>query len=270
MTKTAYFTTSWDDGHPADLRIAELLAKYGVPGTFYVPRANDFPTMATSQLRELSSAFELGAHTLHHWNLNFLTNQEAQSEIAGSKTWLEEVSGQPCSMFCAPRGHFSTRHLHLIRAAGFAGLRTTEMLSLSRPTARAGIFVMPTTIQAYSHGWASYARNTVKRGKFGRLGRCIVAGRSHDWAQAACRLLREAIEHGGVFHLWGHSWELDATDGWDRLEEVLRCMAQFSREAVFANNGSLCRDFFSSRDPSRGAVLNEAAESRSVATEISP
>jgi hypothetical protein len=34
MKRVAYITTSWDDGHPLDLRVAELLAKYGLKDTF--------------------------------------------------------------------------------------------------------------------------------------------------------------------------------------------------------------------------------------------
>jgi SAM-dependent methyltransferase len=37
MKSPTYITTSWDDGHPTDLRVAALLAKYGIAGTFYVP-----------------------------------------------------------------------------------------------------------------------------------------------------------------------------------------------------------------------------------------
>ena len=32
----AIVTTSWDDGHSTDLRVAELLAAHGLKGTFYV------------------------------------------------------------------------------------------------------------------------------------------------------------------------------------------------------------------------------------------
>jgi hypothetical protein len=36
----AYITTSWDDGHPSDLRLADLLHKHSLRGTFYVPPEN--------------------------------------------------------------------------------------------------------------------------------------------------------------------------------------------------------------------------------------
>ena len=37
MKASALVTTSWDDGHPLDIRLAEMLARYGVLGTFYIP-----------------------------------------------------------------------------------------------------------------------------------------------------------------------------------------------------------------------------------------
>src|SRR5467141_345594 len=90
-----HITTSWDDGHPLDLRVAELLTKYGLRGTFYVPRTAEHGTMTTAQIRELNAAFELGAHTLHHVVLTGATRQEAWQEIAGSKSWLEDNAGSP-------------------------------------------------------------------------------------------------------------------------------------------------------------------------------
>ena len=33
------FTTSWDDGHPSDLHVADLLERYGMKGTFYLCKA---------------------------------------------------------------------------------------------------------------------------------------------------------------------------------------------------------------------------------------
>ncbi len=37
MKPATFITTSWDDGHPLDFRVAELLSKYGLRGTFYIP-----------------------------------------------------------------------------------------------------------------------------------------------------------------------------------------------------------------------------------------
>jgi hypothetical protein len=34
-------TTSWDDGHPADERVLDMLAERGLRGTFYIASAPD-------------------------------------------------------------------------------------------------------------------------------------------------------------------------------------------------------------------------------------
>ena len=128
MKAATYITTSWDDGHPLDLRVAELLAKYGLRGTFYVPMTAENGTMTAAQIRELGLAFEIGAHTLNHTVLTSATEQQAWQEIVGSKSWLENNSGLPCVMFCPPKGKYSDRHLAMVRKAGYLGVRTVDGL----------------------------------------------------------------------------------------------------------------------------------------------
>ncbi len=151
MKPASYITTSWDDGHPLDFRVADLLTKYELPGTFYVPRTSEHGTISEDQLRELSSAFEIGSHTLNHVDLNDAIEPVARKEIEDSKSWVEDNTGVPCQMFCPPKGRYSSRHLGLIRNAGFTGMRSVEFLSFAFPRTKAGIAVMPTTIQAHPH-----------------------------------------------------------------------------------------------------------------------
>ncbi|MCX6910233.1 MAG: polysaccharide deacetylase family protein [Verrucomicrobia bacterium] len=67
MQKPAYLTISVDDGHPLDMRTAELLDRHGLKATFYVPAANpEREVMTKEQVRELSRRFEMGGHTYHH------------------------------------------------------------------------------------------------------------------------------------------------------------------------------------------------------------
>src|SRR5438105_6475174 len=124
MKPRTYITTSWDDGHPVDLRVAELLTKYGLLGTFYIPMTAENGTMTAAQLRELSLVFEIGAHTLHHAVLIGATEQQAWQEIACSKAWVEDNTGVSCACFCPPLGRYESAHLHMIRKAGYLGLRS--------------------------------------------------------------------------------------------------------------------------------------------------
>src|SRR4051812_25850888 len=97
--RRAIFTTSWDDGHPLDFRIAELLARYGLRGTFYIPRHIGSGVMSEAQMRQLSESFEIGAHTLNHVFLTTTDDGTASTEIKNSKIWVEQVTGKSCTMF---------------------------------------------------------------------------------------------------------------------------------------------------------------------------
>jgi len=237
----AYITTSWDDGHPLDLRVAELLARHGLPGTFYVPRVAEHGTMALDQMRELGRDFEIGAHTLDHVILTRAAEQQAWEQIAGSKSWIEDSTGLACLMFCPPQGKYSGRHLEMARRAGYLGLRSVELASLDCPRPKAGLMLMPTSVQAYPHYPLAFFRNAIKRAAFGNLWRYIVCGRSRDWPALAGSLLSRAVEGGGVFHLWGHSWELQQTGQWQRLDEVLGMMSDFAGQALVLTNGQTCQ-----------------------------
>jgi peptidoglycan/xylan/chitin deacetylase (PgdA/CDA1 family) len=241
MNQAVYITTSWDDGHPLDLRVAELLKKHRISGTFYIPRIAENGTMSAAHIRQLSLAFEIGAHTLCHTDLTRATEHQAWREIAGSKSWLEDNIGQPCRMFCPPKGKYSRRTLEAVRRAGFLGLRSVESLSLDFPRRQAGIMLLPTTIQAYPHGSLAFAKNAVKRMALKNLLRLMTLGRSNDWPALARSLLHDSLKYGGVFHLWGHSWELQATAQWHHLDETLRFMSEFTSQAASLTNGQICQ-----------------------------
>jgi peptidoglycan/xylan/chitin deacetylase (PgdA/CDA1 family) len=240
MTATPLITTSWDDGHPLDQRVAEMLLRHNLRGTFYVPRNGPAGTMSAGQIRELGEAFELGAHTLEHVDLTAVSDHRAGHEIAQSRAWLEDISGKPCVMFCPPRGRYARRHLAMIRKAGFLGLRTVELVSLDRPRRDAGLLVMPTTVQAHPHRRGPFFRNFARRAAARNLWLYLLHARSNNWHDLVRSLLQSALRRGGVFHLWGHSWEVEATGQWDRLEEVLRYLGGFAGAAIAATNAEVC------------------------------
>ena len=84
-------TTSWDDGHSLDMRLADVLDKYGIRGTFYVAKSYMNSRLTDSEIVELSERHEVGAHTLTHPALPKIPIQEAAKEIRGSKLWLEDL-----------------------------------------------------------------------------------------------------------------------------------------------------------------------------------
>jgi hypothetical protein len=197
--------------------------------------------MTAGQVRELGRTFDIGAHTVRHTVLTGATDEQASREILDSKAWVEDTTGKPCPMFCPPKGKYSPRHLGMIRQAGYVGVRSVELLSVDFPRAEGGIWLLPTTLQAHPHGLPAYVRNVLKRAAFRNLWLYVAHGRSTNWVMLVRSLLCRVVEHGGVFHLWGHSWELHQTGQWQALEEVLRFMSQFTGQAPARNNSEVCQ-----------------------------
>ena len=80
-------TTSWDDGSILDLKLGELLTKYGI-GIFYIPNySNRVTTLQKNEIRELASVHEIGAHSITHPHLTMIPQSEAKTEIEGSKLY---------------------------------------------------------------------------------------------------------------------------------------------------------------------------------------
>lgn len=216
-----------------------MLNKHGLPGTFYVPRQSQRPTMPEADVRRLAEQFEIGGHTLDHLALTTLDGVQAPRHIRGCKAWVEDTTGRPCTAFCPPLGKFAAEHLAQIREAGFETMRTVELLSLDAPRHVAGLSILPTSIQAHPHGPMAYARNAIRRHSPSNLFRGVLHARGTDWVALCRRLSDVALHRGGVLHLWGHSWEIEENGQWGALEEALRFLSENSASASRVTNSEL-------------------------------
>jgi len=231
MKKVAV-TTSWDDGHLLDLRLAQMLQDAGLKGTFYVaPGSREFPErdlLSSRQVNDLSGAFEIGAHTLTHPRLTRVSLADARREIAGSKLALEEITGKEITTFCYPGGAYTAAHVQMVRDAGYRYARTVGRYAF---TVR-NPYEAPTTLHAYRH-WSDLA----DMARFARF-RPQRFARYLQWDELAKAMFDHTAEVGGVYHLWGHSWEIDQHGDWERLASVFSYIAG-RPEVIYATNGDL-------------------------------
>ena len=226
MNNKVIFTTSWDDGHPLDARVAELLSAYGFQGTFYLPLTNreGLPVMPPAEMRRLGQGFEIGSHTIDHCYLQTVDAAEARRQIVGGKIQLEQMLGERVSGFCYPGGHNTLQHRQMVADAGFDYARTIANFHRTLP---ADSFRMPTTIQYYPHRRSVIVKNFVKRGEWRRRnGLFRVAVMNGEFMSRLRAMLDFVCLHGGVFHLWGHSWEFERFDGWRQLDGFLHYAAE--------------------------------------------
>jgi peptidoglycan-N-acetylglucosamine deacetylase len=231
MSVPRIVTTSWDDGDPMDLRVAEFLRARKLPGTFYVPITGyrGRPTMNSADLRSLTSeGFEVGGHGFSHHSLSRLAGDELARDVGTCKKVLEDRVGREISMFCYPQGDYNSHIIRIVREAGFQGARTTRMLAFKMNFSP---FEMPTTVQAFPHPKSSYFKNLATARTIAGLYDCIAQFKLLDtWIQLGKSFFDMVLREGGIWHLYGHSWETDELGLWDDLEEMLDYVS--NREGV--------------------------------------
>ena len=222
-------TTSWDDGHKLDLKLAELLAKYGLRGTFYITKYYRNP-LERWDVVEIGKEHEVGAHTLNHVDLTSVSLLKARDEIAGSKAYLEYLLGHSPSMFCYPYGEYNESVKQIVRRCGFSAARTCQHGGFSLPRD-------PHEWQITLHASNGSPLMTLRMWR-----KCGLSIRSLcDWETRAKLLFDLALERGGVYHLWGHSWEIDKNEEWDKLERVFGYISK-AKGVRFMTNGEIFAD----------------------------
>jgi len=213
-------TTSWDDGDHADLKLAELLQSRRISGTFYVPINYRERPLGHSALRALASeGFEIGAHGYSHKHLWGLSPRELAHEVRPCKRILEDILGKEVDMFCYPRGRYDANVVRGLKEAGYRGARTVRMLATR---VSFDPFEMPTSLQAFPHAPFTYVKNVARARSLESLQSFLIhLPRVRNWLALGKRLFDSVLEKGGVWHLFGHSWEIEQLGIWDDLREIL-------------------------------------------------
>lgn len=194
--------TSWDDGAIQDLRIATLLKKYKLPGTFYVivDQAGKENYLTWDQIKDLDrqEGFTIGSHTVSHpSDLKMLHDDQLKLEVIASKDMIEAVLGHHISRFCYPRGRYDERVLEFVKEAGYVEARGTGKLGV---TTYESPYEMPGTIHVFQ-------RSELK---------------GADLLEYAKSVIDKVRKEGGYCNIWGHSWEIERDNLWFVLEEILR------------------------------------------------
>jgi len=236
-------TTSWDDGHPADLRLAKLLKKYDIPATFYIPIVNvdGKKTMTKEDIKTLSKEFDIGGHTYSHKRLTHLSDKEAFDEIVKGKKALEEICNKSIEMFCYPGGKYEKKHVKMIKKAGFIGARTTRVLEYKSPV---DFYQLGTTIQKGNNIYGHILPHFRKSGLTGNIDlschlsiKYLITANNFDFCQEAFDYVKKK---GGIFHLWGHSHEIEKKNYWHELENLFKSIAK-TEDILLVNNTELVR-----------------------------
>jgi peptidoglycan/xylan/chitin deacetylase (PgdA/CDA1 family) len=235
----SYVTISVDDGHPADLRMADLLDKYKLKATFYIPAANpEREVIGKEEIVELSRHFEVGGHTMSHLSLKSMANEQAWLEISTCKKWLEDLSGREVYSFCYPQGKFDKRTAKLVEQAGFAGARTCLFNLNDFPH---DPFMWGVSTHAYSHPAHIQVRHALIEKNFRGVWNYLTRYKGiTDWSSHFLFSLDSVCKNGGIAHLFLHSWEIDQLGKWKEVENVFARISEY-KTMLRVTNGELFR-----------------------------
>jgi peptidoglycan-N-acetylglucosamine deacetylase len=231
--KKIIVTTSWDDGHPADLKLGKLLKKYDIPATFYIPIKNveERKTMSEREIKKISKDFDIGGHTYNHQRLTLLSDKEAFKEIIEGKKSLEKICDKNVEMFCYPGGEYQKKHIDMVKKTGFIGARTIRVLEYNVPN---DYYQIGTTIQKGNNIYGHIFPHLLKSGFTENIDLCshlvfkyLISANTFDFCNEAFNFIKK---RGGIFHLWGHSYNIEENNYWTELEEIFKSIKELSQK----------------------------------------
>ena len=122
---------TFDDGYVDNYTNAfPILKYYGMRATIFVIPAfvgkyNNYLTW--EQLREMEeNGITVESHTMNHYKLEELPDDEIRSELLNSKQMLEEKLGHPVEFLAYPTGTYNLHIAGIAKAVGYKGAYTIK------------------------------------------------------------------------------------------------------------------------------------------------
>lgn len=200
--KTKVLTLSYDDGVVQDIRLIEIMDKYGLKGTFninsglYLPedvvRDKFYRRLKLSEAQKLyaNSGHEVAVHSLTHPFLEKLDTAEIIYEITEDRRAIENHYGAITRGMAYPYGTYSETVVDVLEKCHIAYART----------------VKSTYSFAFPENWLTLHPTC------------------HHNDERLEELIKNFVEtpnkynNPEMFYLWGHSYEFDDNDNWDVIE----------------------------------------------------
>lgn len=224
--KKKAITFSFDDGVMQDIRLIEILDKYGLKGTFNL-NSGKFGTcnpyevnnrvvqrtlIEPAQVKELYKNHEVAAHTVGHFNLTTLPDSSVVWQVEKDRVLLEELTGKEVCCMAYPCG----------------GVNNDDRV--------AEIIKNQTKIRFARTGTSTFSFDLQEN--LYRFNPTI-SFRDESVFDLAKKFVSMETDKPQLFYIWGHSYELDAEDGaWESFERLCQMIA--GKEDIFyGTNGEV-------------------------------
>ena len=206
--KRKAFNITYDDGVEQDIRFVALLNKFGLKGTFNLnsrlmeegfqwthQNGMQVKRLSPDVAVELYKGHEVASHTLTHPYMQSLGREEIMYQLGHDGYVLSQLFGQNIAGFAVPFDYYSPLIADCARELGFEYARMSEeRWSYTPPEDNfywaAGVFHL-------NPGFADFVNGFFES----------------DEELALCQIV-------------GHSYDLDAENMWEYMEEILRRVAE--------------------------------------------
>ena len=216
--KLKALTFSYDDGALQDAKLVKIFNKYGLKATFNLNsetlgktmhngRPMKSPTVKPSDVKFIYEGHEVASHTLTHPNLTKIEDEnEIIRQVEQDRINLSQLVGYEIQGFAYPGGGINCDD----RVANV--IRNGTGIKYCRANTSNGCFEVQTDLYQYS----PTIYHCESFDKLIKLGKAFIDIEP---------------ESPQIFCVWGHSYELDEDDGWDKFEEFCKMMSR--REDIF-------------------------------------
>jgi hypothetical protein len=221
------FTTSWDDGHPLDVRIADTLEEFGFVGTFYASVGPEGRRLISDNaLARIGRNHELGVHGRTHAIFLELPRQALAKEIHWRRraVTFPEMSDM---WWC----HLEERSMGQLAAlsAGWA-LPSGRGRSSARPRS-AEILGADFSSSIHTSGRRCMG-NCLYRRRIPTVTILLELAREDELRERSRRLLLTAATRQRYVHMWGHEADVERLDLWKTLRGLLAMAADVGLAGV--------------------------------------
>ena len=207
------FALSYDDGVYQDIRLVEILNRYGLKCTFnlnsglmnadsvWEAEGVRVERMPPEGLPELYRGHEIASHLTRHRNPTELDDATLRADILHDRAALESLFGSEVKGFAYPFGATDSRVETVLAECGVSyarGVNSTQTFDLPADL----LHISPTCRH-----------------------------KEDDIFALAERFIALSPDRPQIFLLWGHSYEFDMQHGWERFERFCERIA--GRDDIF-------------------------------------
>lgn len=212
-------TFSFDDGVTQDRRIIEIFDKYNLKVTFNINsellgksgellingKHINHNKVNPNEVRELYKNHEVAVHTLTHPRLTELFDPEVIRQVEQDRLNLSELVGYEVLGMAYPCGgeNFDERVKELVK--------NSTGVKYSRTIIPTKSFDLQDELCAFNPTIHYYDMDGLEE-----LGQ---------------KFVELETDKPQIFYIWGHAYELDALDGWERFEEFCKFIS--NRDDIF-------------------------------------